>query len=1197
MVKLAVIQSGQQHSKMRLRLATALATVALALVGSAVSTATTLIEVPTATTVSNVSVTSGKAGTVRVFVDSDRRPILETDAARVELAFPSLRHVGGAFFVLDASAALVGVQAPRLETVAGDLAFANLPGLERIAVPELRSVDENLLLRLLPWLADVAFPRLLAVSRTLAVDSCGALETIELTALRTIGLHLDLNLLKQLSALALPQLRETRYDFLVRNCRRVAIIDAPLLRLVGEDLVIDGLPELTTLELPRLERVGEDCEVVQCLSLPALSLPRLMSVTEDLELRFNPRLRSVHLPRLQSVGEDVQIENEDRLVAFDAPVLCTIGEDLEVVTSRTLSTLRLPALRLLGGDLLVASCASLEAIELPALKEVQGSVSVYNNRVLMSVDLARVVSILGAGLEPPGRDDVLDGIFVFAFNDKLPTLTLPALRRLGVGATLILENAALQSLAFPALRELAFRRTRAAPVFAAVDNPELVSIVLNAGTPEPARFNLNAGNDAEICPTSPDVHPGDCPQDSWFCAQCGLGGDLGATQAQALLRLALCSGGSAGNNADSVIDSGDGVDGPDADADEGGSDSWLRAFCAGVGACAPEAPRAGQYEAWIDAHGCLDLSLMLGGAATAAGSVTLSPRDTRGVGVGVIKCVVAGKTLSRIDGCLSIIHSNADSIDLSGLRSIEQSLLVEGNARLRVLRAPQLRAVEKGELDLAYNGGIGADFFVELPAFQKAPIGVRIAFNLGGMSLVLSQLGKGKSSVGTVIIAYNRGLLTVDLLALSRAPEIFIAGNDQNVAINMPSLRHVFAGDLAIASSSALQRVAAPRLERVHEDLELFFLASLPSLELPKLVAVEEDAKVHDCAALMSLALGSLSAVGEDVELYDCWSLRVVDVSALTRVEEDFEAYLLHSLPLLSLPTLVSIGEDLICFGNPSLRRLLAPRLRVVAAREGGGMLIENNAKLQQFGLPSLRVLGNRTARLCPRERRGAPSQNIIGAEQTCDGSAFVELYFGATRVPAAGQRPLVVAHHSSLGDFQLGRSSMSGVALRTNVWVDFNADLARLSLGLDGTGSLLDAAYFFARRDLGVAGFAPLPLSAPLLQREVASASSAFCVAASKPRYATTVPAPGLREELCNATLRCDYQLATGDGRCSLERVPFMCAVGDPQGCTDAYYLYARENAFDFEENAVYLAAAPQFSAFRLPMRPPTGASVRCIA
>jgi len=35
-----------------------------------------------------------------------------------------------------------------------------------------------------------------------------------------------------------------------------------------------------------------------------------------------------------------------------------------------------------------------------------------------------------------------------------------------------------------------------------------------------------------------------------------------------------------------------------------------------------------------------------------------------------------------------------------------------------------------------------------------------------------------------------------------------------------------------------------------------------------------------------------------------------------------------------------------------------------------------------------------------------------------------------------------------------------------------------------------------------------------------------------------------------------------------------------DPLNCTDAYYLYARENDFDFEENAIYLDAPHQFRA-----------------
>ena len=84
----------------------------------------------------------------------------------------------------------------------------------------------------------------------------------------------------------------------------------------------------------------------------------------------------------------------------------------------------------------------------------------------------------------------------------------------------------------------------------------------------------------------------------------------------------------------------------------------------------------------------------------------------------------------------------------------------------------------------------------------------------------------------------------------------------------------------------------------------------------------------------------------------------------LEHVEEDFEVYLCAQLQSLHVPQLLRIDEDLLLFGNPRLTTVELPLLEDVAVREGGGMLITDNLGLGQLVLPSLKRVGNSTARI-----------------------------------------------------------------------------------------------------------------------------------------------------------------------------------------------------------------------------------------
>jgi hypothetical protein len=431
---------------------------------------------------------------------------------------------------------------------------------------------------------------------------------------------------------------------------------------------------------------------------------------------------------------------------------------------------------------------------------------------------------------------------------------------------------------------------------------------------------------------------------------------------------------------------------------------------------------------------------------------------------------------------------------------------------------------------------------------------------VGGELLAAGLAGLGSldapllQTVGVLRLQSNPALEQLALPALEEVSyDLILLGLDQLAQFELPLLRRI-GEDVEISRGCSLVHLSMPSLAEVGEDLEFYQLHALPDVTLPLLASVDEDFEIYANDVLATFSFPHLYRIGEDLEIFDNPALSGVfsDSSQstfpeLTHVEEDFEFYMNHRLSFLSMPSLAVIKEDVIIFGNHHLREVHLPLVTEIAWQEGGGMLISDNYHLHVISLPSVLRLGDHTEDDQPDEA----NEQII-------------LYTGAfpEEVPNATGRPVIVAHNPKLESLDLPALH----TMATGLWVQSNALLKAVRLP---SLQQFRGAHLALRWNGALAGAGALELAlpadapAPLLVNIGCNGDPPVCLQDPAPAW--------LQPWACGSDLP----------SCPDPEWAWRWCGPSEQDCTNEFYLWARENDYDFEEN-IYQGWLPaRFSAY----------------
>ena len=909
------------------------------------------------------------------------------------IASKEVRSIVGSLSVTGASS-LVSVLLPNLEVVRGSLAFTQLPKLqsESFKLTALRRVDENLVLRATA-LSTLSLPRLWKVARTLELRSNSLLATVDLSSLAKVDLHLLIESNPLLKLLSCPSLQKIAYDLIVEGNQGLQEISFPVLSDVGEDLEIFVLDDLVSLHFPKLVSIGEDAEFANLMKLKHMELPKLKFIGEDFEVYSSYALKSLSMPSLLYVKEDLEIHHLPVCESIFLPKLSEVKEDFEVY-SLALTTLNLPSLKTIREDLILGGMPLTSELSMPQLGFVGGSFWLYDT-ALLEVDLPKLVKVGGKrkiAQSPSGchytlgdcvEEEPQEESLYITNNSRLERISMGGLTSIRCRYVAIFGNKALQSVGLPSLRRfiphLKGSYSSSSSLFTIFRNKLLTLLELNPLLPEPESWTFDA-NAASFTVRGP----------GWA----NLQGTVSVAEAEGEI-LEQCSG-------------------------AGLEDGFKDAFCRQA-ECPIKAVR--KMSACSDCGSCLLLSQVYvtvpdseGGEAI-LGSIFLTSRDPIMQGV---TCIEAGPGLTSIQGCIELENTELRSIDLQQLRSINGSLRISGNPYLEEVIGTALEEVSR---DLVLQGNMGLQD-VNLPVLEL--IGGR--FSTQGHAFLQTLELLSLRQAGSIFVASAPlRTLTVPLLQKTTS-QLRIWQLNSLGSLKMPSLQQA-GEDLMLAFCSSLEHLEVPELQEVDEDLEFYVLNSLESISFPRLIYVGEDLEIYTLDALCRLRFPSLERIGEDLEFFDNTAILDLDADSfpsLLQVSEDLEIYVCAQLRLLEVPKLSQVDEDLLLFGNPVLQRLQLFQLEGVAAREGGGMLITDNLLLSSLDLPSLRRLGNSTA------RRGSR-----------DGTEDIRLYTGARRVRGQEARPVLIAHNPELAHISLPKLEI----LNTGLWIQKNDALEKVDL------------------------------------------------------------------------------------------------------------------------------------------------------
>jgi hypothetical protein len=397
--------------------------------------------------------------------------------------------------------------------------------------------------------------------------------------------------------------------------------------------------------------------------------------------------------------------------------------------------------------------------------------------------------------------------------------------------------------------------------------------------------------------------------------------------------------------------------------------------------------------------------------------------------------------------------------------------------------------------------------------------------------------------------------------------DIHLEGNTAIESYSFPRL--VFVGeDVEMFYSPWLTSVDFPQLLTVEEDFELYYFLSLQEVELPKLTRTGEDLEIWDLAAVLLISLPALKVVDEDYEIFDCLLLQNISMPSLVQVEEDFDVYVNREITFLYAPSLKRIFEDIQMFGNDHLVDVSFPVLEDIAVDEGGGFLITTNRLLKKLSFPKLTELGkNRGENVPSTDGPGDFGYDYPGR----DGDEALFLYSGILPDPfiVNRNRPFMICDNP-----QLQKILMPKLESLASGGLFFEANPKLREIDLSKLAFLNTTTYFIIRHNHNLRQ-GSLSISDDLSEAE--NEPLLANLKCNTPYFCVEPPAPEWMHPICSSSG--DY---LNENFCP-EDTTFPPVVCDSTfDCTDAYYLWARENDYDFEENVVQLSSPPQFSAIR---------------
>lgn len=367
------------------------------------------------------------------------------------------------------------------------LTVTGLPKLTHFAAPKLSDASAQLSFMRMGDTADAAlelsFPGLVTLHGDLTLSQLKTLENLDgFAALTTLEGSLSLSADDKLETLGgLAKLTTILGQLSLETNKALREAGLGALTKLGGQLNVKDDSALTTLDLHALTSLGSSAGVSMTLSgLSALSKVDLSSLAEIPAsvslLRLGDRTEAaleLGLTQLTALQGDLTVSMVKTLRTLDGlQKLTSIAGKLALDNDPGLDTVVLPALTTLGGGIAISNDLALSQIDLHALTQlgVVGAVSLALTGLpkLTNLDLQALTNVAGD--------------LSISRADDLTTLSgFGQLARIG-GQLSVDNNAALTTLAFPALTEVAGRVYLAnAAALTSVDLSKLTTVGMTGG--------------------------------------------------------------------------------------------------------------------------------------------------------------------------------------------------------------------------------------------------------------------------------------------------------------------------------------------------------------------------------------------------------------------------------------------------------------------------------------------------------------------------------------------------------------------------------------------------------------------------------------------------------------------------------------------------------------------------------------------
>jgi hypothetical protein len=1121
-----------------------------------------------------------------------------------------------------------------LEVVVGSLALLGVINDHSNNAPtfhadELQEVHEFLQIRY-NGLNTLDLPSLTFVGRTLELKDNPHLQKFDFPVLQEVGLHLIIQDNPNLYEISLPKLKTIRWDLWIQYNTHLETIDTPELTYIGEDYELHYCGDLINIRHPQLVWIGEDLEVYSLISIETFHLPKLEYVGEDLEFDNAPQLNTIELPELRRIDEDLTISSLPNLEQLVVPNLEEVGEDFEFVMVG-LPRMHFPSLHLIESDTLITEMPNLKSIELPEIAIMEGGLEVngchqlkrigkfismlHRCRIYILIDetliypfllqiyqwklsdliprnsskectvskrcvFAKAIKSLkivssirhpqhvslgksgkgswkedscgtsskqGNGIfggwkpnpvfedwkkrgrrklgsdsdQETEQEQEIDQRFYITGCNTLEIISLDQLKSITADTMLIFGLPKLEQVHMPIMSHYKVEEDDpdGLELFAIASNPKLDTIVLSEELNRPKLYSFVAN--AKRYPT---VGP------KWAFS----GGDVVLPLLKKFFYESLCPN----------------------DDDHHTESDWERQFCH-ENDCQKAAKI--KKEAFSQDPGeCVSLKeLYEESDGIIHGSITITHSD--------LSCITC-EGVQDVQGCIEI--SNNEKLRVIGcesLTSIEGSLIIRNNPRLSSLDVENVN-------DL---GGIG--LYVVANRITSISIPDLIYTNTihiaSNFDLKYVNFGSLHHTLQHLHFNTNPSLAEISLPSLEAIGVGYGDGGDLHLQGNTAIKRYSFpklelvGEDVEMFYSPWLEEVSFPKLQTVKEDFELYYFLGLEVVQLHELKSVGEDIEIWDLAAARLISLPKLDRVGEDFEVFDCLLLENLSIPSLQTVEEDFDFYVNREITFLHAPKLKHVWEDIQMFGNDHLIDVSFPVLEDIGFKEGGGFLITTNRMLKKLHFPSLILLG---------KNRGdnEPSSDGAGDFGYCypgrDGDEALFLYSAIVPKPFIlnRNRPFMVCDNANLESID-----MSNLRTLDSGGFFFEANPRLESIDVSRLNELGELTYFIIRLNpnlrqgaSSIGGDLSHSDNAPLLSNLQCN-SPDFCVEPQVPEWL----GPVCQTDDYNPS---DRKFCPTDSTFPMQ----MC--DSRSTCADAYYLWARENDYDFEENTVQISGPPQYSA-----------------